>query len=114
MFSAKLRNLLYSEALNYNDIDVYVSDLALSSIWGDGEMDPIPEERIDLLRRIWKRLHATIPSLVKASSLSQTAFAAAFGIPLRTLQHWMAEDRDVPPYLIWALAEILQNNGIEL
>lgn len=114
MICAKLRDLLYSESLNYSDIDAYVSDLALSSIWGDGEMDPIPEERLELLRQIWKRMHATIPSLVRASGLSQTAFAAAFGIPLRTLQRWIAGDRNAPPYLIWALAEILQNNGIEL
>ena len=31
----------------YADIDAYVSDLALSSMWGDGEDEDIPAQRLD-------------------------------------------------------------------
>ena len=48
-----------------------------------------------------------IKTLVKSSGMTQTAFAKRFGIPLRTLQHWIAGDRECPKYVIAMLSELL-------
>ena len=105
--TSQLRHLLYSEAHNYTDPDAYVSDLALSSAWGDAEDADIPAERITLLRRIWDDTHCTIRELIERYGLTQSAFARHFDIPLRTVQDWYSGRRQCPPYLITMAAELL-------
>ena len=41
-----IRAALYAETGAYTDRDAYVSDMALSSVWGDAEDEEIPAERI--------------------------------------------------------------------
>ena len=102
-----LLHLLYAEAHNYTDPDAYVSDLALSSVWGDAEDADIPAERIALLRRIWDDTHCTIRKLIERYGLTQSAFARHFNIPLRSVQHWCLGARQCPQYLITMAAELL-------
>lgn len=99
--------LLLAEAPGYTDRDAYVSDLSLSSIWGDGEDDPIPPERIDLIGRVYDALHSTLPELLQIFGMSQTAFAAHFGIPFRSVQNWYLGTRKCPPYLLPMCAKLL-------
>lgn len=99
--------LLIAEAPSYTDRDAYISDLSLSSIWGDGEDDPIPPERIDLIGRVYDALHCTLPELLSLFDLSQTDFALRFDIPLRSVQDWCAGRRRTPPYLLPMAAKLL-------
>lgn len=103
----QLRHKLYAETNNYTDPDAYVSDLALSSMWGDAGDADIPAERIALLRRIWDDTHCTVRELIERCGLTQSAFARHFSIPLRTVQGWCLGERDCPPYLITMAAELL-------
>lgn len=105
--TSQLRHTLYSETRNYTDPDAYVSDLALSSVWGDAEDADIPAERIALLRRIWEDTHCTVRELIERYGLTQSAFARHFNIPLRSVQHWCLGARQCPPYLIAMAAELL-------
>ena len=100
----QLRHTLYTEAHNYTDPDAYVSDLALSPVWGDAD---IPAERIALLRRIWDDTHCAVRELIERYGLTQSAFARHFSIPLRTVQGWCLGSRGCPPYLITMAAELL-------
>lgn len=105
-----LLHLLYAEARSYADVDAYVSDLALSSMWGDAEDAEdadTPADRIALLRRIWDDTHCSIRELIGRCGLTQSAFARHFNIPLRTVQGWCLGERDCPPYLITMAAELL-------
>lgn len=43
-----------------------------------------------------------------ALGLTQTECARRFSIPLRTVQHWAAGDRDCPAYVRLMMAELLQ------
>lgn len=99
--------LLISEAPNYPDRDAYVSDLSLSSIWGGGEADPIPPERIDLIGRVYDALHSTLPELLQIFGMTQVAFANYFGIPYRSVQDWYLGAHKCPPYLLPMAAKIL-------
>lgn len=58
------------------------------------------------LRHIWRYAHITVHEIVQHTGLSQTDFAARFAIPLRTLQRWIAGDRDCPPYVRLMLAKL--------
>lgn len=110
-----IRAALYAETGAYTDRDAYVSDMALSSVWGDAEDAEVPAERLAaerlaLLGGIWDGAHCTIPELIKMYSLTQTGFAQYFGIPLRTVQDWCGGRRGCPPYVAAMAAEILAVN----
>ena len=49
----------------------------------------------------------TIKDICTEYSLSQTALANRFGIPLRTVQDWYAGRRTPPDYVVKMMLEIL-------
>lgn len=106
-----IRATLYAETGAYTDREAYISDMALSSIWGDAEDADVPAERIALLGAIWDGAHCTIPELIRKYGMTQTGFAQYFGIPLRTVQHWCLGERACPPYVAAMAAEILAANA---
>ena len=81
----------------YADIDAYVSDLALSSMWGDEATD-IPAARIDQLRAIYAAVNRPVRTIVTASGLSQAAFAERYCIPKRTVENWCSGANECPLY----------------
>ena len=97
----------WTEALSgaYADRDSYVSDLALSSIWGDAEETEVPVDRLDTLGSIWNAAHMSIKDIRTASGLSRTAFAEHLCIPYRTVQDWELGTRTCPDYLRLLIAE---------
>lgn len=105
-----IRSALYAETGAYADREAYISDMALSSIWGDAEDAEVPAERLALLGGIWDGAHCTIPEVIKKYGLTQTGFAQYFGIPLRTVQDWCGGRRECPPYVAAMAAEILAAN----
>lgn len=82
------------ELSEYADVDAYVSDLALSDIWGDGPEDGIPEERINQLRAIYQAASMTVPEIAKAAGLNITQMSARFAVPYRTMQDWFSGARE--------------------
>lgn len=95
----------FLEARQYNDPDAFASDVALSDIFPATEDDDLPALAEDL-RHIWRYAHITVREIVQHTGLSQTDFAARFAVPLRTLQRWIAGDRDCPPYTRLMLAKL--------
>ena len=95
-----------SEAGNYSDPDAYVSDLALSSIWGD-EAEEIPEGRIEWLRQVWEAARRTVKDICKMAGMTQNAMADYFGIPRRTFGNWCTGERECPIYTRLMMQEIL-------
>ena len=51
----------------------------------------------------------TIKEVCEKYSLSQTALAKRFGIPLRTVQDWYAGRRNPPDYDVTMMVEILEH-----
>lgn len=94
----------FCEAFAYSDPDAFASDVALSDIFPDVEDDDLPALAEDL-RHVWRYAHITVREIVQHTGLSQTDFAARFAVPLRTLQRWIAGDRDCPPYVRLLLAK---------
>ena len=84
-----------TEAANYKDMDAYVSDLALSSIWED---DNLPDSRRQALRSVYAATNRSVREIVSAAGMTQAAFAEAFCIPLRTVENWCTGCRECPLY----------------
>ena len=94
------------ELSNYTDRSAYVSDLALSSMWGDNAED-VPKTRIDALAAIWAAAHRGIADIATAAGLSQRKLAERCGIPYRTIEAWSAGDRQPPLYVLLLIQEAL-------
>lgn len=90
------RNQCLDEMNAYSDRDACLSDLALSSIWGD-ETAEIPPERIEALNRLWDVVHLPMRDLL--APLTPTQASRKFYIPVRTLQDWYAGSRTCPIYV---------------
>lgn len=98
---------LWADALTAPDRDAWVSDWALSSIWGDDPASDPPAERIDHLCRIWDASHMTVDDIRKAAGLKQVQLAARFNIPRRTLQDWCRGIATPPDHIRQMMCELL-------
>lgn len=84
--------------------DAFVSDWALSNIWGDDINSPIPQDRLDAIGSIWDAAHLTIRDIRAKTGLSQAAFGERYCIPRRTIENWESGTRSCPPYVRLLLA----------
>lgn len=57
------------------------------------------------LSRFWDVAHMNMRELAEATGMSQSAFARAACIPLRTMQNWCGSQRNCPDYIRFLLAE---------
>lgn len=95
------------EVQNYTDRDAYISDLTLSSLWGDAPEAEIPAERIEQLGSIYDAVHRSVADIAKAAGLSQRKLAERFCIPYRTVENWCGGQRECPVYLRLMMQECL-------
>lgn len=79
-----------SETQSYTDRDAYISDLSLSSMWGDANDAPVPEQRIEDLGQIWDAAHRTFRDIAAAVGISVRQLAMRYAIPRRTAGDWSA------------------------
>lgn len=103
----KQRMYCLSEIYEYTDKDAYISDLALSSIWGDAEDASIPEARLDALGNLWDASHRSIKDICAATGISQRKLAEKFCIPYRTIENWSAGIRECPIYTKLMMQKLL-------
>lgn len=91
----------WGEALEYTDRDAFVSDAALSSLWGEDDADPmvhVPE-----LGKLWDAAHTGVKAIRELTCMTQAEFAARHLVPLRTLQRW--EKGECPEHIRLFLLE---------
>lgn len=53
----------------------------------------------------------TFNDIITLSGMTNTQLADYFDIPLRTIQHWSAGDRDCPQYLLKLMEYKLNNEA---
>lgn len=109
----KQYNACLREVENYSDINAFVSDLALSNIWGD-EMENIPSERVEWLRSLWLAYHRSVKEIIDEVGLNLTKLSKRFGIPYRTVQDWCAGRRECTLYSRLMLQECLGSFKVEI
>lgn len=86
------------ECAAYTDPDAYVSDLFLSTIWGDSPEEEVPASRVDDLRAVWDAVHRPVRDIASAAGLSQRKLAERFLIPYRTMENWCGGVSECPLY----------------
>lgn len=96
-----------SEAANYTDRDAYISDLSLSTIWGDPEDADIPAGRIEKLGQIWDAFHRTVKEIAADADMSCRKLAERFCVPYRTMEDWSAGKSTCPIYVRLMMQERL-------
>lgn len=96
-----------AECRNYTDRDTYISDLALSSLWGDDLGEDIPQGRIGALCEIWDACHRSIKGIASDAGLSVRALAIRFCVPQRTMENWASGARECPIYTRLMMQECL-------
>ena len=103
----KQYTICVTEAQNYTDRDAYISDLALSSIFGDLPGDDIPPARLEQLGSIYDAVHRSVKDIAAAAGLSQRKLAERFCIPYRTVENWCGGHRECPDYVRLMMQELL-------
>lgn len=96
-----------NESANYTDRDAYVSDLALSSVWGDEEGAEIPPERLEWLGQLWDAVHRSVKDVAKAAGMSQRKLAERFAVPYRTAEYWCSNPAACALYVRLMMQECL-------
>lgn len=99
--------LCLSEAANYPDRDAYISDLVLSSLWGDEPDADIPTARLDWLGQLYDAAHRSVREIAASAGLSQRKLAERFAIPYRTVENWCSGVRSCPDYVRLMMQECL-------
>lgn len=97
---------LFGAALAAADRDAFVSDWALSTMWGDAETDEIPDARVAMLVEMWDVAHMSVREIRSRTGLTQAAFCTRFCMPKRTLENWEGGKRSCPDYVRLMLAEL--------
>ena len=103
----KQYTICVTEALNYTDREAYISDLSLSSMWGDGPEDDIPTARIEQLGSIYDAVHRSVKQIAADAGLTQRKLAERFCIPVRTIEDWCTGKRTPPDYVRLMMQELL-------
>lgn len=96
-----------AEAQNYSSRDAYISDLALSAMWGNDPENAIQPERLEALGEIYDAAGRSVKEIAAAAGISGRKLAERFGIPYRTVEDWCAERRKCPDYVRLMMQEIL-------
>ena len=96
-----------TEAQNYTDRESYISDLALSSMWGDRPEYDIPQARLAQLSHIYDAVHRSVKDIAAEAGISAREMAIRFCIPQRTLENWCMGVNKCPLYTRLMLQESL-------
>lgn len=97
----KQRYILVSEAQSDADRDTFVSDWALSSMWGE---DADFAHIADQCGKAWDAVHKPMVEIRAAMGLSQLQIAERLCVSRRTYENW--EYRDCPVYVRVLIARI--------
>lgn len=95
------------EAANYANRESYISDLALSSIWGGSEDSDIPADRMQQLGNVWDAVSRSVKEIAADAGISQRKLAERFCIPYRTMEDWGAGKSTCPIYTRLMMQECL-------
>lgn len=96
-----------TEVSSYTDKAAYISDLALSSIWGDDPESEIPSDRLENIGKIWDAAHRTMKDIIADSGYSMADLSRRLQIPYRSVQNWCAGVRIPPDYVLLMIQECI-------
>lgn len=93
---------IYSEALAQSDRDAFVSDWALSSIWGE---DADLAATAAACGKLFDLSRMGFRQLAEFAGMSNRKLAKSLGIPARTAEDWAVGKHIPPDYVKLLIAE---------
>ncbi|WP_429949414.1 helix-turn-helix domain-containing protein [Enterococcus sp. AZ101] len=85
---------LYQEALEYNDVEMYIAERG----WQDW-MDSFDNDKLGVvLTAVYSLANMTIKEMRESKKMSRAQFSRVYNIPIRTLENWDAETRKMTSY----------------
>lgn len=84
---------LYSEALEYSDVDMYIAERG----WQDW-MEAF-DNHGNILKDIYTLANSSLKEIRESHGYTRAAFAKEYNIPIRTLEDWESEKRTAPIYV---------------
>lgn len=96
---------LYHDAKAQPDCDLYIAEYGYPDYFDEISNDA--NEVVRQLTEIHRIAHMTVREMIAAAGLNQTSFAKRFDIPLRTVQDWCGQRRQMPDYTKLMAAELL-------
>lgn len=88
--------------------DVYIADTAMAFVWGDIDGDdPIPDERIEFLGKLWDAAHMDMDAFASAAGMSLGDLCRTMAIDRQTILAWYANPTSIPEYVRVMLARAI-------
>ena len=84
MFNYKTFIRLYGEALEYENLDLYLYERG----WQDWMDSFEPDEVVEILNSIYRIARESLKDTRERSGYSRAEFSRAYNIPIRTLENW--------------------------
>lgn len=107
----KLFLSLYSEALSYADVDMFVAERG----WQEWMDQYLTEKLGTMMQEIYFLANTDLKTIREKYGYSRAAFSRLFNIPIRSLEDWDAERRKMPDYvkalICYALFESIEHEG---
>lgn len=98
-------NIYFNKAVSYTDPDAFASDVVSSLPDEERTRKDVYMDTAGQIRMLWHVAKDPFKVLLSRVSMSQSKCSVRFCIPLRTVQHWCAGDREAPMYVRLMLAE---------
>ena len=95
---------IWTEAVDDNNKEAFVSDWWTSSIFTEDEADAALVAQIE---KIWDVAHMTVAEIRATTGLSQGKFSVRYCIPVGTIHNWEQGIRKCPDYIRLMMAEQL-------
>ena len=90
---------LLSEATEYDNFDLYVSERGWQEWMDEYADDGSGNNILRILETIYSLKDNPIKKLLSITGLSQQRFATAYGIPARSIENWSGQQRTAPQYV---------------
>lgn len=97
----KTFNLLFSEALAASSEEMYIAEMATSSIFDPDPDGPEPDydKVVNLLAEVWRLAHLSAKDIRKSTGLTQVEFADRYCVNYNTVRNWETKRGSCPDYV---------------
>lgn len=109
---------LYSEAIEYDNVDMYIADRGWQD-WMDNYVADKSAAFVDttkiaaILNNIYDLAHMDIGQIRSETKLSAKDFSNLFRIPARTVQSWVHQERRTPDYALILISYAVFMEGMD-
>lgn len=104
---------LYSEALEYNDMEMYVSERGWQAWMDEYYNEDVPGTVGEILLHIYELAHMDFRKMRESQSINRAKFSRKYNYPVSTFQSWEQDGKDAPQGPKMLIAYTIFNDNYE-